>query len=302
MGPARIPIFELPREIRDIIYWHRVVLDEPLELHEPLHENKTRMFRVCKRLYEEASEVFYKENVFLMPVQFFFNDEPVDRMLAGPLYRLPPKKLAMVTKLDIEVPVCKSPNGYKSELAWTDGNMRGPQVSSLPNPIVDPRPLRRLKVLVEILAATATPKLQLRFLCQDLLYHDSPTVTNLFAKQTVIRLDLRYRSQSVLDRKVTNNPAALQLLRWVLWKIRTLLGKVQMHIIVLVHPAFLRKARATLVSDSFVQSTFEHPIMLVAIVPASTAAETEDPWLYPVVPSLTPKTPIRCYTDMQTIC
>ena len=105
----RFPFLRLPRELRDSVYWHVVVKHEPLELDEPLQENETRVFRVCKQIHEEASEVYYTESCFFVPVQLFITDEPVYQMLAGPLYRLPQKRLAMITKLDVDVPVCKDP-------------------------------------------------------------------------------------------------------------------------------------------------------------------------------------------------
>lgn len=106
---ANSSFFQLPREIRDLVYWHAVVKDESVGLNEPLRENETRFFRVCKQIHEEASEVFYKESLFFIPAELFTKDEPVDRMLAGPLYRLPPKRLAIVRRLDVDVPVCKDP-------------------------------------------------------------------------------------------------------------------------------------------------------------------------------------------------
>ena len=114
MHNPRCPFFELPREIRDLVYRHAVVKREALELNEPLREHETRIFRVSKQIDEEASEVFYKESVFSIPVELFTNDEPLILMLAGSLYRLPPKRLAMVTKLDVDVPVCKDPKVFEN--------------------------------------------------------------------------------------------------------------------------------------------------------------------------------------------
>lgn len=91
---AQLPFFGFPREIRDSVYWHAVVEDEPLELDKALRETETRFFRVCRQIHEEASEVFYKESIFFILIHLFINDEPVDRMLAGSLYRLPPRRLA----------------------------------------------------------------------------------------------------------------------------------------------------------------------------------------------------------------
>ena len=119
--------------------------------------------------------------------------------------------------------------------------------------------MRRLTTFVEILAATATSKLQLRFFCQDLLYLASLTSTDIFAERSLIKLNLRCLPQSVLDQEITNNPAALQCLRLALWIMTMLLDKVQMHVTVVVHPAFLRKAKASLVSESLIRCTIRSP-------------------------------------------
>lgn len=113
---TRFPFFELPREIRDLVYQQALVNHEPLELHGSLREDETSVLRVCKQVHEEATEVFYKENVFYIPIQLFTSEEPLGQILAGPLYRLRRKRLAIVTKLDVDVPVCENSSGEESSI------------------------------------------------------------------------------------------------------------------------------------------------------------------------------------------
>ncbi|GAB7353367.1 hypothetical protein MBLNU459_g3849t1 [Dothideomycetes sp. NU459] len=71
------PVFRLPRELRDIVYRHLLVGDEVKYLKTPGQDHPlmstahsyrfcTNLLAVNKQIREEASEILYKENTFVM--------------------------------------------------------------------------------------------------------------------------------------------------------------------------------------------------------------------------------------------
>ena len=147
--PLATPFLAYPREIRDMIYKYIVIAADAVTINSQVKEDNPALFRVCKKVHEEATEVFYKYNTFFIPQTFFrvgkpLQGVPVAKLLGG----LNATRLRMIRKLDVEMPVCedtlsvfseKKKRSWQADLTWTDRVLRHQnQRSQGPRQIQDP--------------------------------------------------------------------------------------------------------------------------------------------------------------------
>ena len=98
----------LPPEIRNNIYRHLLIHRKPVKLGPSFRIGDTNLLCTNKQIYSEAREIFYHENVFLVPEALFTGNLTILNALEGPLYRLPRSRLASLQRLDVNVPVSSS--------------------------------------------------------------------------------------------------------------------------------------------------------------------------------------------------
>lgn len=91
-----------------MVYKYIVVADQAVYLSLKVDEGSARLFCVCRQVHEEATEAYYKENSFFIRQTLFLFGKPLQSVpIAASLYRLSASRLGIVTKLDVEIPVCR---------------------------------------------------------------------------------------------------------------------------------------------------------------------------------------------------
>ena len=100
------PFLASPREIRDMIYKYIVIADHPLNLTFQKTKDNDALFRVCRQVHNEATEVYYEQNHFFIPETFFRFGKPLQSVpTAKTLCGLNAARLGMVRRLDVDMPV-----------------------------------------------------------------------------------------------------------------------------------------------------------------------------------------------------
>lgn len=112
------PFLTSPREVRDIIYKHIVVADHAMNSVLKVHQDVTALFRLCRQVYEEATEIYYKENCLFIPETFLRFGKPLQSVpTAKLLCGLTASRLGMLRTLDVDMPVCKDTlPGFKRKI------------------------------------------------------------------------------------------------------------------------------------------------------------------------------------------
>ena len=93
----------LPGEIRNQIYQYTLVKDSPYTVKLQLFTRATALFRANKQIYDEASTIFYHDNVFRFP-QALFDGPPIIEKL-GTFIRMSRRRLADLKNIKLDIPV-----------------------------------------------------------------------------------------------------------------------------------------------------------------------------------------------------
>lgn len=138
-GP--FPFFQLPAELRARILEHVLLIDGTIDLDPTNHRRIGRrldMFRTCRQLHNEASELFYSRNTFrLFPTHRAF--AKADRHL---LQQMGPRYRAQLATLELRL----GPGWADPPPCWTLATTPARDRSGLP----DCARLRRLRIFVEV--------------------------------------------------------------------------------------------------------------------------------------------------------
>lgn len=88
-----------------MIYRQLLIHPKPVKLGPSFRIGDTNLLCTNRQIHAEAREMFFHENVFVIPEAVFTGDLGILDKLEGPLYRLPRSRLAILQRLDISVPV-----------------------------------------------------------------------------------------------------------------------------------------------------------------------------------------------------
>ena len=99
------PLLDLPGEIRNKIMRLCLVSDKAFTIKLRFPSFDTSLMRVNKRIYEEASSIFYHENVFRFP-QTIFVATPIRDQLR--LFGLSQNNLTQMRRFILDIPISSS--------------------------------------------------------------------------------------------------------------------------------------------------------------------------------------------------
>ncbi|KAF6238610.1 hypothetical protein HO173_003116 [Letharia columbiana] len=138
--PPDCPFLALPGEIRNRIYRFALVAIRPFTVQLQWNRPRdTALLRVNKQIFDEASSIFYAENVFRFPEALFVGAPILPQLQT--LYRVSRAKLKMMRHIVLEVPVYGLNSNFRFRIQ-TAFNLRH---------------------LTEFLACSPNVKVQLRF-------------------------------------------------------------------------------------------------------------------------------------------
>ncbi|KAI9707621.1 MAG: hypothetical protein M1836_000582 [Candelina mexicana] len=102
-SPKTFPFLRLPPELRNKVYRCLLVSTKTFTVGLRFGSFDTSLLSVNKQIHEEASGIFYEENIFRIPQSVFIGPPIIEQL--RDLYRLPPSRLRQLRNLNLEIPV-----------------------------------------------------------------------------------------------------------------------------------------------------------------------------------------------------